>query len=400
MVSKRSLWVGALVLIILTSAVNYALIYAGYSLFGRVIPMPGRAPSGMDARTWGDLGTVYQYVKAHYVEEVPDEQLVEGALAGLLAGTGDPYSTYLPPDVWRAFNEQVISGDYTGIGVSVEQKDGYPVIITPFANSPAARAGLRPGDYIIAVEGENIEGIPLDVVVKKIIGPEGTQVRLTISRPGQSKPFDLTLTRSRVTIERVFAKMVDGNIGYIQVSGFTADTGVEFERKLGALLAKNPVGLIVDLRYNSGGELNSGISVGEQLIPSGPVVNIVGRDGKQRTYGSGRTKVRVPMAVLINEFSASAAEIVAAAIKDSGQATLIGTTTFGKGSIQQLIALGQNRGIKLTVQRYYSPLMKTVDRVGVAPDIEVERDPDESLVNMADEDNRILHRAIEVLRGR
>ena len=331
------------------------------------------------------LFAAYQQIKANYVEEVDDEKLIRGAINGML-GSLDPHSGYLDgSDLQRL--ETMIDGNYSGLGLSVVMDDGAVKIISPFRGSPADKAGIKAGDYVTHLDGKLIYGGDLDDAVSQMRGPAGTNIRLTVFRPGRDEPFDVTVTRGVIELEPVTHSVADGNIGVISVNEFSRDVGADVF-KAWQDIRKEATGriggLVLDLRSNPGGSLDEAVALSDLFLDKGRIVSQRGRATGETIYYDSETVFRgaiaadVPVIVLIDAGSASASEIVAGALQDHRRAVVMGQQSFGKGSVQTLLALGRDSALKLTTARYYTPAGKSVQEGGITPDIRVPQlsDPD------------------------
>lgn len=400
MSDRRKTIIWALVLVLVTSVINYSIFYYAPVLFPNSLLarlLPGTV-SGPGIGNYSDFNRVYQYIKRYYVDDVSDDKLIEGATAGLVQALGDPYSYYMDAKAYADFNEKVITGQYTGIGVSIELKDNYVTVIRAFKGTPADRGGLRPGDRIVAVDGVNAVGETLDAVKDMVRGPEGSSVTLTLLREGVEKPFDVTLQRATIQTPTVFSRFLDDDIAYIQIDSFDQTTDQEFVKQLQDLQAQKPIrGMILDLRYNPGGTLEDSVNVAEYFVPSGPIVVTVDKAGNRQSSGAGHGNFKFPVVVLVNGYSASAAEVVAGAIQDAGTATIVGTKTFGKGSVQMPIELSGGAALRLTFARWRTPKDRTIDKVGIQPDVVVQAPKDETPSNMDAPDNPEMQKAIAII---
>lgn len=331
-----------------------------------------------------------QVVKARYVEEVPVETLMAGSIRGMVKSLNDPHSIYMDAKMLKEFMIET-EGSFGGVGIVIGTKDKLLTVIAPIEGTPGEKAGIKSGDQIVKIDGQDTKDLALDEAVNKIRGPEGSQVVLTIMR-GQEVQ-DYTLTRSSIQIKTVAGKMLDNNIGYIRISMFNENTGSDFIRKLQELENQGVKALVLDLRDNPGGLLDESVKVAGQFVPKGPVVSVVTRDGRRETHSSNLEVTKYPLAILVNGGSASASEIVAGAVQDTGVGTLIGTKTYGKGSVQTIIRLDEEAAIKLTIAKYLTPKDRSINGVGIEPDIVVE------LPESRDKDVQ-LDKALEVLKGK
>jgi len=328
-----------------------------------------------------DTGTLFKpfwqawdLVHEQYVDQpLDDTLLMQGAIQGMLSSLGDPHTGYMTPNDFAEANAP-LEGSYEGIGAYVDTAGQYLTIITPMVGSPAEEAGLKAGDQIIAINGEDVTGTDPAVVLRSVKGPAGTPVTLTILREGV-EPFDVTITRQKITLNSVESKMLDGNIAYIQLNTFAEATDSELRTQLTDLLAQNPKGLILDLRYNGGGYLNTAVQVISEFVSEGTVLIEQYGDGTQDTYDAlpGGLATEIPLVVLVNEGSASASEITAGAIQDYGRGQLVGVQTYGKGSVQIWTELDNSQGaVRITIARWLTPKGRQINEVGLTPDVIVE----------------------------
>lgn len=315
-------------------------------------------------------------VDSEYVVDVDESDAMKSAINGMLASL-DPHSSYLAAEDYESMQVQT-SGEYGGLGIEVTSDDGYVKIISPIDDSPASRADVRAGDLISAINGTSIVGLPLNDAIKDMRGEVGTDITITIIRAEADEPIDITLTREVIRPKSVVHEIIEEDIGYVRISAFNERTTDLLKESLDALqkdLGNKPAGLIVDLRNNPGGLLDQAVSVSSMFLDSGEVVSTRGRDPRDiERYNADRGEKfkEVPIIVLINGGSASAAEIVAGALQDKGRAKLLGMTSFGKGSVQTVIPLSAQRGaLRLTTARYYTPSGKSIQSTGIEPDYEV-----------------------------
>jgi carboxyl-terminal processing protease len=320
------------------------------------------------------FGDVLDIVDHQYVTPVDDTKLIQSALDGMLTSL-DPHSGYLAPDSFEDMQDTT-RGEYGGLGIEITSEDGVVKIISPMDGSPAAKAGLEPGDYITAVNGQSVLGLPVNEAVKQMRGLAGEKVTLTIARD-KTDPFGVTMTREVIKPKSVTARL-EGDYGYIRLSGFNEKATDEVTAAVKDLQAKNPKmkGLVFDLRNNPGGLLDQAVGVADVCLDGGEVVSQRGRDPRDiERYNAkpGDMLNGLPMVVLINSGSASAAEIVAGALKDRKRAEIVGLTSFGKGSVQTVIPLrgGADGAVKLTTARYYTPSGGSIQKIGIEPDLEV-----------------------------
>ncbi len=354
-------------------------------MFANLPAIPGLgstvgAPAGANSATPSDLQTLFapfweswDLVHKNYVDQpLDDTKLMQGAIRGMLGSLGDSHTMYMDPSQYTQANTS-LSGQYDGIGAWVDSSGDYLAIVSPMKGSPAEKAGLRPQDKIIKIDGVDQTGVPGDLVIQKVLGPAGTDVTLTILRAGQD-PFDVKVTRAHITIPTVEGKMLGSGIAYVQLFTFGDQTTTELRATLKDLMAKNPKGLILDLRNNGGGYLQTSIDVVSEFTDKGVVVYEKYGDGRLDEHKAipGGQATTIPMVVLINEGSASASEITAGALQDDGRAKLVGMTSFGKGSVQNWLPLSNNQGaVAITIAKWLTPLKRTIDHVGLTPDVVV-----------------------------
>jgi len=316
---------------------------------------------------------VFTRIKRNYVEPVTDEELLEYAIDGMLGGL-DPHSVYLKEERYEELNEGT-TGRFGGLGMEVMMEKGFVKVISPIDDSPAAEAGIITGDLIIRIDGETVSGLSLQQATDKMRGEPGTEITITVLREGESDPFDISLERAIVNVKSVKRKMLSDEIGYLRVSQFQSSTTELFRKQLKALRQKKDFsGLIIDLRNNPGGLLNSAISIADAFITDGLLVSTKGRldENNQAFYATPIDMIEgKPIVVLINGGSASASEIVAGALQDHGRALVLGTESFGKGSVQTVVNVSEKEAIKLTTARYYTPEGKSIQAEGIVPDVVV-----------------------------
>jgi carboxyl-terminal processing protease len=322
---------------------------------------------------------------------------MQGAIRGLIGALDDPNSSYMDPSEYEQANMPLV-GSYDGIGAWVDSEAEYLTIIAPMPGSPAERAGLQPGDEVVAIDGEDMTGIDPSLAIRLILGPAGSSVRLTILRQGETDTFEVEVERAHIDLPNVESEMLDPGIGYVRLYTFGTNTDLELRQALEDLMADDPRGLILDLRGNGGGFLSSAISVASEFIGDGVVMVERYGDGREEVFQAepGGAATEIPLVVLIDGGSASASEIVAGAIQDRGRGQLVGETSFGKGSVQEWIPLTADSGaVRVTVARWLTPSRRQIDEVGLSPDVAVEL-TDEDLQAQRDPQ---LDRAIEVLLG-
>jgi len=405
--------------LILGSVIGFILLAATFSagiLVGFFIPsgsqlpivndfiplQPTAAPEQLSA-TPEDMQTLFapfweawNIVHSEFVDQpLDDVALMRGAIRGMMEAVGDKQTFYMDPVVYET-ETSALSGEYEGIGAFVDTTGEYLSIISPIEGSPAEAAGLKPGDLIIAIDGVDMTGTAPEEARQKVIGPAGTTVTLSVAREGQEEPLEFIITRAKITIPSVTGKMLENDIAYIDINQFGDKTTSELNTTLEELLPQNPKGIIIDLRNNGGGYLQTSIEVASEFIDKGVILYEQYGDGTRDTYnalGNGRA-TDLPIVVLVNEGSASASEILAGALQDYERAKLVGVISYGKGSVQQWIPLsGENGAARVTIARWLTPDERLIDGVGLTPDFIVELTEEDA----AAERDPQLDKAIEVL---
>lgn len=320
------------------------------------------------------LNTVLSIVETNYVSTVKREDLIDGAVSGIMASLNDPYSVYMKKSTASQFSSS-IEGSFSGIGAEVSLNNGFLTVVSPIKGSPAERGGLLPKDIILSVNGESLMNLTLQEAVSKLRGEKGTKATLEVRREGVSDPISIVLIRDDIDIETVYSEINNDGIGVITITQFSMNTAERFKEELASLEAKKLKGLVIDVRNNPGGVLQGVTEIAQLMIDEGKVVvQVEGRDGKrEKTYAKGGEQKDYPIAVLTNSGSASASEILAGALKESAGATVIGEQTYGKGTVQVSYgqALKDGSLIKMTVAKWLTPNGNWIDHEGVAPNIEV-----------------------------
>lgn len=339
---------------------------------------------------------VLDLVERNYVEEVNSEELTNSAIDGMLK-TLDPYSAYLSPERYREL-EIGTSGEFGGVGMEVTVEEGVLTVIAPIEGTPAEKAGIKPRDQILEIEGKSTEGMDVQEAVKLLRGPKGSPVKITIKREGEDSPRVVTLVRDKIVVKSVKAELLDNGIGYIRLTQFQDHTAQDLRTAIEQLAARNGKdlrGLVLDLRNNPGGLLSEAIDVVDEFIDNGLIVSVKGRaaDQTREYYATKKGSFQTfPLVVIVNEGSASASEVVAEALQDSHRATILGTKTFGKGSVQTIIKLEDGSGLKLTTAKFYAPSGRSINEVGVTPDVTVE-------ITEQDKSDKQLESAINILKS-
>ena len=343
-------------------------------LFG---PQRDSQVSALDNNIYKNLKTfneVLKMVEKNYVEEVDPKTLMEGAINGIMRSL-DPHSSYMTADMYKELEVET-RGSFGGIGIEITIKKDILTVVSPIEDTPAFLAGIKAGDQIIKIDGNSTKDITIMEAVKKLRGQKDSKVTITIMRENMPKPKDFTLTRSIIQIRSVKSKFYEDNIGYIRIASFQERTVDDLRKALDEVFAKvkTPKGLILDLRNNPGGLLNQAVSVSDVFLKSGIIVTTKGRVKSMETKSMARddgNEPNCPIVILVNEGTASAAEIVSGALQDNGRALVVGTQTFGKGSVQTVIPLDDGSALKLTTAKYYTPKGRSIQAEGITPDIVV-----------------------------
>ena len=348
------------------------------------------------------LDLLMQLVELYYYEDVDTDEMLESAAVGLIAGIGDVYSVYYTKEDMEAFNEET-EGEYAGIGCQLlaDPTDQMITVTRVFKGSPAEEAGMRSGDKIVYVNDVYYSAYEMDAAVDVMRGTPGEDVKVTVLRGLDTVDFDIT--RKVVNINYVEYEILDGNIGYVMVYDFLGDAVEGFRAALEAFQAANVTGMIIDLRNNGGGLLDASVEMADMILPEGTVVSIRDKNGAEEAFTIDSEYYDVPMVVLVNGYSASASEILSGAIRDTGEGTLVGTKTFGKGVVQSVIDFPDGSGLKVTTARYFTPSGECIHGVGIEPDVEIELDEDVvtryGLNNLPHEQDAQLQKAIELIKN-
>ncbi len=361
----------------MVSKKRWALAVVSFVLVVGLVVLTRWAVTGVNAQsTYEDLKTfteVLTLIKKNYVEEVKGKELIQGAIKGMVTSL-DPHSGYLTPDAFKELQVET-KGEFGGIGIQIGIKDNMLTVIAPIEDTPAYRAGIKAGDKILKINNESTKNMSLHDAVAKMRGKKGTSLTITIFREGMKEAKDFTIVRDTIKIKSVKAKMLHDNIGYVKLTQFQESSAADLKKALDKLKKEGMNSLILDLRNDPGGLLNSAVEVAEHFLPPKTlVVYIKGRKGDKNEYYTELQKpgyTDIPMVVLVNQGSASASEIVAGALKDWNRAVIVGVQTFGKGSVQSLIPLSDGSGLRLTTAKYYTPKGTSIQGVGITPDIVV-----------------------------
>jgi carboxyl-terminal processing protease len=343
---------------------------------------------------------IISYLDKYYVEDLNLENMEEGIYKGLVEGVGDRYTSYMTKKEFEDFRTST-AGRYAGIGVvvGVDEKDQLITVVSPFEGSPGEKAGILPGDKIIKVNDFEVQGDDLDEAVSMIKGPAGTTVKLTLYRKQEQKTFDVEVERANIDYPTIAHRMLENQIGYIRISSFDQVTYDQFMKAYNDLKQKGEKGLIIDLRNNPGGLLDTVVKIADELLPEGMIVYTQDKNGKKEEFKSDANHLEVPLVLLVNENSASASEILSGAIKDHDKGKLVGTTTFGKGLVQTVFPLEDGSAVKVTISKYFTPSGICIQGIGIEPDYVVEL-PEElkNQFKIEEKDDIQLKKAVEVIK--
>lgn len=346
------------------------------------------------------LKGIEEIIDKYYLKDVDEQKAIDGAIQGYIEALGDEYTEYIPADEMKEYTQDIM-GNFVGIGIYMIQntEENTIEVLSPIKDSPAEKAGILAGDIIVGVDGVNYTGDEIDTVANNIKGEEGTTVKIEIRRGEETLTFDIE--RAKVITNPVLSEKLENNIGYLQITSFDEGTAEDFENKFNSLKDQGITSLIIDLRNNGGGIVEEALQIIDYIVPKGQEILItVDKDQKEEIEKSkDDVLIDMPIVVLVNEYSASASEIVAGALKDLNEATLVGKTTYGKGVIQQLLSLSNGAGLKVTVEEYYTPNRTKIDRVGIKPNEEVNLpETVTSPLTVTREQDTQLQKAIEILK--
>lgn len=391
---KKEFWQGFVTALVLAAAVSVVP-----KMFCRLIPWH-MLPFQIELSRAAKLEMIDDYLDRYYVDEYEKELADEFLYAGMMAGVGDRYTYYLPEESMEQYMENA-NGSFDGIGIEVYfTQEGEVIISYVMPNEPAQEAGFRAGDVVIGVDGEDTRGYSLSDVASRIRGKAGTEVTVTVFRKETNETLELTAKRAHVQIHSVQAELLEGNIGYVLLSGFKENTYAQFKEELQKLQEQGMQGLILDLRNNPGGLVRSVYQIGEELLPEGTMVYTLDKKENRSDLKCDSEYMDIPLVLLVNENSASASEILAGAVKDTDTGTLVGTTTFGKGLVQRLFPLPDGSALNITIQKYYTPNGTSIHEVGVEPHESVdlpEQYRGNAIANIPKEADTQLQKAIEVM---
>tara|TARA_Y100000590_G_scaffold304938_1_gene343884 strand:+ start:297 stop:1451 length:1155 start_codon:yes stop_codon:yes gene_type:complete len=345
------------------------------------------------------FGEVLEKIQDEYVEEVDQVEIMDSAINGALQSL-DPYSAYMNPEIFEESQTET-SGEFGGLGIEVTMEAGVVKVITPIDDTPASKVGVKAGDYIVRINGEQVQGKSLMEAVNLMRGPVGTPIEITVRRKGLKKAKIFKIVRAVIEIKSVVSKVVDNKVGYLRLRSFNENSSSQLKKEINKIEKnKKLVGYILDLRNNPGGLLTQAVTISDFFLNDGEIVSTRGRKKRENRKFFAKKGDKIdgkPLIVLINNGSASASEIVAGALQDQKRAILLGETTFGKGSVQSIIPLKNRGAIRLTISKYYLPSGKSISEVGVVPDIKVEEEGEEFFINTTT-DNQLKY-AVKLLIG-
>ena len=374
------------------------LLVAGLVSCGLKMKDSGSGKDAVDSSTQKKVSELKELIDQNYMGDVEEKQLEEGIYKGFISGLDDPYSVYYDEEETKSLYETT-EGEYQGIGAVLSQNmnTGIITLVQIYDDSPAMKAGLKDNDILYKVNGEEVTGVELTEVVSHIKGEKGTTVEMTVLRGADNEEVTVTATRDTVEAQTVKYRMMDGQIGYVSVSEFDSVTYDQYQKALKDLEGQGMKGLVVDLRNNPGGNLNTVCDMLDLMLPKGLIVYTEDKDGnRQEASSDDENQFTLPLAVLVNGNSASASEIYAGAIQDYGIGDIVGTQTYGKGVVQQIFDLKDDTCVKLTIAKYFTPKGRSINGKGITPDVEVEYEADE---NNPEADNQ-LDKAVETIKNK
>lgn len=342
-------------------------------------------------------------LEEYYYKDTNENEMLEGAISGMTEALKDPYTVYFTKEQMKQFTEKS-QGSYVGIGVVVTMgEEGILSIVEPFAESPALEAGIAKDDKIVKVDDKDVTTIrDEDMIISMIKGKENTKVKITVYRPSEGKYLDFDVTRKKIKVVNINSEVLKDDIGYIRLSMFDSEINKDFQEHLNNLLKKKIKGLVIDLRDNPGGDYDQVSAIADRLIPEGLIVYTEDKKGNKQEKKSDPTELNIPIAVLVNENSASASEVLSGALKDHNKATLVGTKTFGKGLVQAVVNLEDGSGLKVTIARYFTPSGVCIQDVGIEPHLKVEladKYKNFAISQIPKEEDSQLQKAIEEIKG-
>lgn len=398
MISKKKAIIWVIVAVLITNVITFgASNLVSLGLGNKVII--GKQENEL-LQKFKKMFVVKDILEKEYVDPIDENKLVEGAVAGLVSGIGDPYTEYMTAEEYAQSTERM-EGEYAGVGLVVTMLDDKVIVVSPIEDTPGDRAGIKSGDVIIGVDDKSVSGKDLNDVVSMMKGKPGTSVKLTIIKSGATVPTDVTIVRENIVLDPIKSEMLKDDIGYIRITTFNQDNvASSFKKALENLKSQGMEGLILDLRDNGGGLLSECKEVADELLGEGTIVYTIDNQGRKEVLTSDKNKLEVPIVVLVNGGTASASEIVSGAIKDTKSGTLVGTRTFGKGLVQTIIPLTMDKSaVKVTIARYYTPSGVCIQGKGIDPDVVIDlSDELKRKIDLTKQEDVQLGKAVEVIK--
>lgn len=395
---KREIAIGIVSLVIITSIISFAI--SAFIFSSKALSMDLLVSPKVTTFDTEKINNVKKYLDKYFLWGTSDQKLTEGAIDGMTDILSDPYTAYLNEKEYEDLTTET-RGSYAGIGIVVtaDEKDDSVIVVSPIEDTPGEKAGILPGDKIIKVDGKEVKGSELDKAVAMMKGVEGTKVTLTIQRKGIKDPFIREITRANIVLKTIKYKTLNNNIGYIRISMFDEKTSEDFIKAYDSLAKAKVKGLIIDVRDNPGGLLDEVVDIADRLVPKGIIVYTLDKNKSKRTWESDSMQAEMPMVLLVNGSSASASEILAGALKDHKKAVLVGTKTFGKGVVQDVIDLKDGTALKVTISEYFTPKGTSIQGKGIVPDTVVELPQNyKSSLQVDEKQDTQLIKALEILK--
>ncbi|MGE5474039.1 MAG: S41 family peptidase [Ignavibacteriales bacterium] len=395
---KREIAIGIVSLVIITSIISFAI--SAFIFSSKALSMDLLVSPKVTTFDTEKINKVKKYLDKYFLWGTSDQKLTEGAIDGMTDILSDPYTAYLNEKEYEDLTTET-RGSYAGIGIVVtaDEKDDSVIVVSPIEDTPGEKAGILPGDKIIKVDGKEVKGSELDKAVAMMKGVEGTKVTLTIQRKGIKDPFIREITRANIVLKTIKYKTLNNNIGYIRISMFDEKTSEDFIKAYDSLAKAKVKGLIIDVRDNPGGLLDEVVDIADRLVPKGIIVYTLDKNKSKRTWESDSMQAEMPMVLLVNGSSASASEILAGALKDHKKAVLVGTKTFGKGVVQDVIDLKDGTALKVTISEYFTPKGTSIQGKGIVPDTVVELPQNyKSSLQVDEKQDTQLIKALEILK--
>jgi len=397
---KKEIAVGIVSLVIITSILSFAISAFIFTSKSLSMDLVGKTKStNFDTVK---INKIKAYLDKYYLRGTSDQRLTEGAIDGMTESLDDPYTVYLNEKEYEDLKTET-RGTYAGIGivVSANEKDNSVVVVSPIEDTPGEKAGILSGDVIVKVDGKEVKGNELDKAVAMMKGVEGSNVTLTIMRKNVKDPFQKVITRANIVLKTVKYKTLSNNIGYIRLSMFDGKTAQDFKTAYNSFVKSKVKGLVIDVRDNPGGLLDQAVDIADRLVPEGTVVYTLDKNQKKKTWSSDNKQAEMPIVLLVNGSSASASEILSGALKDYKKAVLVGTKTFGKGVVQEVMDMDDGTALKITISEYFTPKGTSIQGKGIIPDFVVELPKDyKSSLQVDEKQDTQLSKALEILNAK